>query len=182
MSKLLIVDDESDIREFAKSFFKKRGIEVLTASGGRQAIELIMKETPDLVLLDVRMEEMTGIETLRELRKANNNTRVIMVTVLKKKNHQRSKCFRCVDIYPQAIDPRRTRKDCPRSMSVKIDYKKELESAAKGMILIHDPKLLIKLIVRSIVQKVQIDHAGMILYDPVKDSYVLSIFPWRSRC
>jgi len=60
-------------------------------------------------------------------------------------------------------------------MSVKIDYKKELESAAKGMILIHDPRLLIKLIVRSIVQKVHIQHAGMILYDPLKDSYVLSI-------
>ena len=58
---------------------------------------------------------------------------------------------------------------------IKIDYKKELESASKGMILIHDPKLLIKLIVRSIVQKVHIRHAGMILYDPLKDVYVLSI-------
>src|SRR3984885_1305564 len=58
---------------------------------------------------------------------------------------------------------------------VKIDYKRELESASKGMILIHDPRLLIKLIVRSLVQKVRIQHAGMILYDPVKDSYVLSI-------
>ena len=60
-------------------------------------------------------------------------------------------------------------------MSIKIDYKKELEAAAKGMILIHDPRLLIKLIVRSIVQNVRIQHAGMILYDPVKDNYVLSI-------
>lgn len=60
-------------------------------------------------------------------------------------------------------------------MPIKIDYKKELEAAAKGMILIHDPRLLIKLIVRSIVQKVRIQHAGMILYDPVKDNYVLSI-------
>ena len=60
-------------------------------------------------------------------------------------------------------------------MTVKIDYKKELESASKGMILIHDPRLLIKLIVRSIVQKVHIQHAGMILYDPRKDNYVLSI-------
>ena len=80
MPKLLIVDDESDIREFAKSFFKKRGIEVFTASGGRQALEIIGKENPDLVLLDVRMEELTGIETLRELRKTNNKTKVIMVT------------------------------------------------------------------------------------------------------
>ncbi len=57
----------------------------------------------------------------------------------------------------------------------KIDYKRELESASKGMILIHDPRLLIKLIVRSLVQKAHIQHAGMVLYDPVKDSYVLSI-------
>ncbi len=80
MPKLLIVDDESDIREFAKNFFKKRGIEVLTASGGVQALEIINESKPNLVLLDVRMEELSGIETLRQLRKTNNNTRVIMVT------------------------------------------------------------------------------------------------------
>ncbi len=80
MSKLLVVDDESDIREFAKSFFKKRGIEVLTASGGREALDLIVQNKPQLVLLDVRMEEMTGIEVLRELRKTDKLTKVIMVT------------------------------------------------------------------------------------------------------
>ena len=44
MSKLLIVDDEVDIREFAKSFFVKRDIEVLTASGGIEAIKIIKEE------------------------------------------------------------------------------------------------------------------------------------------
>jgi len=57
----------------------------------------------------------------------------------------------------------------------KIDYKRELETASKGMIMIHDPKLLIKLIVRMIVSKVMIKHAGMILYEPDKDAYILSI-------
>ncbi len=57
----------------------------------------------------------------------------------------------------------------------RIDYKRELEAASKGMIMIHDPKLLIKLIVRMIVNKVMIKHAGMILYEPEKDAYVLSI-------
>jgi two-component system, response regulator, stage 0 sporulation protein F len=80
MPKLLIVDDEVDIREFAKSFFKKRNIEVFTASGGRQALEIIAHESPDLVLLDVRMEEMTGLEVLRTLRGAKNLSKVIMVT------------------------------------------------------------------------------------------------------
>ena len=80
MAKLLIVDDESDIREFARNFFKKRKIEVLVASGGRQALDLIAKENPDLILLDIRMEEITGIEVLRELRKTNPSIKVIMVS------------------------------------------------------------------------------------------------------
>ena len=58
---------------------------------------------------------------------------------------------------------------------MQIDYKKELETASKGMIMIHDPKLLIKLIVRMIVRKLGVKHAGMILYEPERDSYVLSI-------
>ena len=58
---------------------------------------------------------------------------------------------------------------------MKIDFKKELETASKGMIMIHDPKLLIKLIVRMIVRKLGVRHAGMILYEPERDSYVLSI-------
>ncbi len=56
-----------------------------------------------------------------------------------------------------------------------LNYKKELESASKGMILIHEPKTLIRLIVRMIVRKVQVKHAAMILYDPKKDFYVLTI-------
>jgi len=80
MAKLLIVDDESDIREFARNFFKKRKIEVFTAAGGLQALDIIAKEAPDLILLDVRMEEMTGIEVLRQLRRSNALVKVIMVS------------------------------------------------------------------------------------------------------
>ena len=80
MAKLLIVDDEADIREFARNFFKKRKIDVFVASGGRQALELISRENPDLVLLDVKMEEMTGVEVLRQLRKSNLTVKVIMVS------------------------------------------------------------------------------------------------------
>ena len=80
MAKLLIVDDESDIREFARNFFKKRQIDVFVASGGIQALDIIAKENPNLVLLDVRMEEMNGIEVLRELRKKNQSSKVIMVS------------------------------------------------------------------------------------------------------
>lgn len=57
----------------------------------------------------------------------------------------------------------------------KIDFKKELETASKGMIMIHDPKLLIKLIVRMIVRKLRIKHAAMILYESDTDRYVINI-------
>lgn len=80
MSKLLIVDDEEDIREFAKHFFQKRGIEVITASGGREALDLINLNRPDLVLLDVRMGDMTGVDVLTRVRESGNKTKVIMVT------------------------------------------------------------------------------------------------------
>lgn len=80
MAKLLIVDDEIDIREFAKSFFMKREIEVFTAGGGAEALEIIDRDQPDLVLLDVQMEEISGIEVLKRLREAKNDIKVIMVT------------------------------------------------------------------------------------------------------
>ena len=80
MPKLLIVDDEIDIREFARNFFKKRGINVFTASGGSDALEIIENESPDLVLLDVRMEEITGVELLRNIREKGNTVKVIMVS------------------------------------------------------------------------------------------------------
>ncbi|MCK5260513.1 MAG: hypothetical protein KAJ70_05580, partial [Candidatus Omnitrophica bacterium] len=56
-----------------------------------------------------------------------------------------------------------------------IDFKKELEVASKSMIMIHDPKLLIKLIIRMIVCKLQVKHAAMVLYESDRDAYVLSI-------
>src|SRR3989338_7853601 len=80
MAKLLIVDDEIDVREFAKNFFKKRGIDVFTASGGVTALEIMEKEKPDLVLLDVRMEEMNGIDVLKKLKTQNLKFKIIMVS------------------------------------------------------------------------------------------------------
>ncbi len=56
-----------------------------------------------------------------------------------------------------------------------IDYKKELETASKTMILVHDPDVLIRMIVRMIVQKVKVSHANILLHDKSKNSYVLTV-------
>lgn len=80
MSKLLIVDDENDIREFAKRFFEKRGIIVFTAENGTAALEVADTERPDLVLLDITMDGISGVEVLKTLRQDGNDVKVIMVT------------------------------------------------------------------------------------------------------
>lgn len=85
MSKLLIVDDEQDIRDFAQSFFSKRKIECLTAANGREAITLTKNEKPNLILLDIRMEEMNGLDVLQKIREFDNAVKVIMVTGVEEK-------------------------------------------------------------------------------------------------
>ena len=80
MPKLLIIDDEADIREYAKSFFKKRGLEMFTASNGQEGIDIIAAQNPDLVLLDMRMDGMSGMEVLQKLRGQNWPGKVILIS------------------------------------------------------------------------------------------------------
>ncbi len=80
MPKLLVVDDEIDVQEFAKRFFEKRDIEVITTGNGVEALAIIEQDKPDIILLDVHMEEISGVEVLRQLREKGNQTKVIMVT------------------------------------------------------------------------------------------------------
>jgi HD-GYP domain-containing protein (c-di-GMP phosphodiesterase class II) len=56
-----------------------------------------------------------------------------------------------------------------------IDYKKELEAAAKSMILVHEPDVLIRMVVRMIVQKVEVKHAGILLHQKEQDTYILTV-------
>jgi DNA-binding response OmpR family regulator len=80
MPKLLIVDDEADVRDFARNFFRKRGVDVRIAGSGREALDSIGAERPDLVLLDIRMEQMSGVDVVRELRRRNDPLRIIIVS------------------------------------------------------------------------------------------------------
>lgn len=67
--RVLIVDDEADILEFIRYNLKKEGYEVYTASDGLEALKVAAEVSPHLVLLDVMMPNMDGMETCRQLRK-----------------------------------------------------------------------------------------------------------------
>lgn len=66
--KILVVDDEPDILEFLSYNLEKEGFSVETAENGKQALEKAKKNQPDIVLLDVMMPEMDGIEACRTMR------------------------------------------------------------------------------------------------------------------
>ena len=71
-TKILLVDDEPDIVEFLGYNLRKEGYDVLTAGNGRDAIEVAKKEHPQLIILDVMMPDMDGIETCREIREVKS--------------------------------------------------------------------------------------------------------------
>jgi two-component system, response regulator, stage 0 sporulation protein F len=80
LGRILIVDDEQSVREVLSEYFSEQGYGVETAGGGEEALALVGTHAPDLVLLDVRMQGMDGVQTLRKLREIAPATSVIMVT------------------------------------------------------------------------------------------------------
>lgn len=80
--KLIVVDDEVEICDFVKRFFAERSFEVFTAYNGREALGVIEAKDPHIVLLDIKMPVLDGIETLKELNKRQKRCKVVMLTAV----------------------------------------------------------------------------------------------------
>ena len=80
--RILIVDDEQDICECLRQFFTSRGFSVVSAFSGEEALERLAQESPDVILLDIKLPGLSGIEVLRRLRDTHPHVRVIMVSAL----------------------------------------------------------------------------------------------------
>ena len=78
--RLLIVDDEEDLMRTIVNRLNKRNFEATGVLSGEEALETIKKETFDIVVLDVKMPGISGIETLRELKKIDPEIEVILLT------------------------------------------------------------------------------------------------------
>lgn len=80
---IMLVDDEPHIRRFIGLVLKQLGSPLIVeAANGEEALDVFRRENPDLVLLDVNMPRMDGIETLRRLKEIDPNCVVIMLTSL----------------------------------------------------------------------------------------------------
>jgi DNA-binding response OmpR family regulator len=79
--KILVVDDEPEVRQLMEHFLTQRGYEVCIAENGQQALAALDTFMADVVLLDMHMPVMDGIETLKRLAVRSPSLPVIMVTV-----------------------------------------------------------------------------------------------------
>ncbi|KEZ49051.1 MULTISPECIES: response regulator [Bacillaceae] len=78
--KILIVDDQYGIRILLNEVFQKAGYQTFQAANGFQALEIVDKHKPDLVLLDMKIPGMDGIEILKRMRVVEPDIRVIIMT------------------------------------------------------------------------------------------------------
>lgn len=87
--KILLVDDEQDILDFLSYNLKKEGFQVYSALNGKDAVAIAKKETPHLIILDVMMPEMDGIDTCRELREVEG-LKDVLIAFLSARNEDYS--------------------------------------------------------------------------------------------
>lgn len=78
--KILVIDDELELLSLMKEMLEENGYQALCVSNGADGIRLNEEENPDLIILDLRMPGMDGIETLRQIRKHAPDVRVIIMT------------------------------------------------------------------------------------------------------
>ena len=111
--KALVVDDEEDCREFVRAVLEPEGFEVITAENGRECLEKVKSDRPDLVVMDVMMPEMHGYDACDEL-KSDESTRsipVILLTGVTKRlhdttfSHQQGMETEADDYIAKPVDP-----------------------------------------------------------------------------
>ncbi|MDD4899334.1 MAG: response regulator [Candidatus Omnitrophica bacterium] len=81
-AKILVVDDEKEICEITREFLQKKHYHCFCAYSAQEALELVKKEHPQAVLLDIRLGDASGLDVLPKIKKFDQRIKVIMVTGL----------------------------------------------------------------------------------------------------
>jgi two-component system, chemotaxis family, chemotaxis protein CheY len=92
MSKILIIDDSAFQRKVISTFLTEGGHVALQAAGGTEGMDLLMKENPDLILLDMLMPDITGTDLLKKIRDSRISIPVVVVSA-DIQEATRSQCF-----------------------------------------------------------------------------------------
>ena len=79
--RILVVDDEESIREFFEIMLKREGYEVFTSSNGRKALDWLKNHQVDLIISDIQMPEMSGMELLAKIKGLDSDMVVLMIAM-----------------------------------------------------------------------------------------------------
>ena len=80
MAKILVIDDEEDVRDVLKLVLERAGFDVCVAADGREGLQLLEEQGIDLVITDVIMPGIDGVETVQRIREKFLNTRIIVIS------------------------------------------------------------------------------------------------------
>ncbi|MFH0799663.1 MAG: response regulator [Pseudomonadota bacterium] len=83
MAKILVVDDEQAVCDMLKKFLQRKGHEALIALSGEEALKIVKEEKPDVILLDLIMPNMDGVETLKRIKKIDKRVGVVVITAIR---------------------------------------------------------------------------------------------------
>jgi len=89
---LLVADDEVNLRKILAQALRQKGYTVLEATDGEEAWDLLQQQPIDIALLDIKMEGMDGITTLKHLKDIDRNLKIIMVTALEDQDKMNEAC------------------------------------------------------------------------------------------
>ncbi len=80
MARILIIEDDNEVREFLDSLLDRAGYQTVTAVNGKEGVELFRTSAVDLVITDIIMPEKDGIETIMDMKRANAQLKVIAIS------------------------------------------------------------------------------------------------------
>ncbi len=83
MARILVVDDEPAVCHMLNKFLTKKGYDVYSAFDGEEALSVVKEKRPHIVLLDIKMPKMNGIECLKRIKEIDKEVGVIMITAVK---------------------------------------------------------------------------------------------------
>lgn len=109
MPRILIIEDNDDNRDMLSRRLRRRGFDVITASGGHEGIEMAQTESPDLILLDLNMPDIDGWQVTRQLKAQEATTALPIIAITAHEipgNREQLLELGCVDYHTKPVDLR----------------------------------------------------------------------------
>ncbi|MFN3404195.1 MAG: response regulator transcription factor [Cytophagaceae bacterium] len=146
-NKVLVVDDESDILELLQYNLEKEGYEVQTASDGQKALEVAKEFMPQLILMDIMMPKMDGVETCRRIREMNKLKNVFVIFLT-----SRSEEYSEIAAFDAGADDFLTKPIKPRALMSRVSAffrrdsknKVEFDTIQIGKLIVNKASYLVK--------------------------------------